>query len=805
MESLLTDLRYGLRLMRRSPVFTLITIGTLALGIGANTAIYSVVDSVLLRKLPLADPDRLVMVWEDASFVGFARNTPAPANYFDWRAQNRSFTDVAATRGAIANLTIDGPPEQVIGRRVTSNFFTVLGVPPVLGRAFTASEDESAAPVAVISHGLWRRRYNANPAAVGMPIAMSGVTRTIVGVMPAGFVFRNREVDFWTPAAFTPAERAQRNSHYLNVVARLAPGVSLEQARTDMTSIAAGLAAEYPTSNGRLGSVVVPVSEDVLGDTRLELLALMAAAGCVLLIACANLAGLLLSRAVARSSEMAVRVALGASAPRLVRQLLVEALILSSVGGALGLALAPVGVVVLEGLVPAGLPSLALSRLDARVLMFAGLVSLATGVLFSLIPALQAARSSLADTLQQSGRSGVGGRRTLTRDALVVGQVAVALVLLAAAGLMIRTLANLRATDLGFEPGNLLTMQTSLPAAKYQDVAARLGFYQRVIDGVEALPGVEAAAYASTLPFMSIGNTNSYRLEGQPLPPGDAGDALFRSGTPEYLGTIGAQLLEGRLLDERDQSGPPSIVVNETFAIRYWPGQSALGHRVNFGAPDAPWRSIVGVVRDIRERGYELAMKPGAYAVFGQVGNSWTPEYLVVRSASAQSGSSALVGPIRLVVAGVDPEQPVALVRTMEAILDLNVVDRRQQTVLLGTFASLALLLTAIGLFGVLSYAVTSRRREIGLRMALGASRGSVMRLVVGRGIALTAAGLGIGILLAWLATGAISSLLYGVQANDPATFAAVLGLLAVVALVACCLPAVRAARLDPMEVLRQE
>ncbi len=634
---------------------------------------------------------------------------------------------------------------------------------------------------------------------------MSGVKRTVIGVMPAGFVFRNREVDFWTPAAFTPAERAQRNSHYLNVVARLAPDVSLEQARSDMQSIAARLAAEYPASNERLGSAVVPVIEDVLGNTRLELLALMGAAGCVLLIACANLAALLLSRAVARRSEMAIRVALGASASRLVRQLLVEALILSMAGGALGLLIAPVGVVVLEGLVPAGLPSLALSRLDARVLTFAALVSLATGVLFSLIPALQAARSSLADTLQQSGRSGVGGRRTLTRDALVVGQVAGALVLLAAAGLMIRTLANLRATDLGFEAGNLLTMQTSLPAAKYQDVAARLSFYRRVTDGVKALPGVEAAAYVSTLPFMSIGNTRSYRLEGQALPPGDAGDALFRSSTPGYLGTIGARLVEGRLLDERDQSGPPSIVVNETFASRYWPGQSALGHRVSFGAPDAPWRTIVGVVRDIRERGYELEMKPGVYAVFGQVGNAWTPEYLVVRSAAAQSGPSALVGPIRQVVAGVDPEQPVALVRTMEAILDLNVVDRRQQTLLLGTFASLALLLTAIGLFGVLSYAVTSRRREIGLRMALGASRGSVMRLVVGRGIAVTAAGLGIGIVLAWLATGAISSLLYGIQANDPATFAAVLGLLAVVAFVACCLPAVRAARLDPMEVLREE
>ena len=802
MERLFADLRYGLRLMRRSPVFTLVTIGTLALGIGANTAIYSVVDSVLLRGLPLADPDRLVMVWEDASHIGFARNTPAPANYFDWREQNRVFTDIAATRGAIANLTTDGPPEQVLGRRVTANFFTVLGVQPALGRAFTAAEDELAAPVVVISHGLWRRRYNADPRALGTTVTMSGVTRTIIGVMPAGFVFRNREVDFWTSIAFTPAERATRQSHFLNVVGRLKPDVSLEQARSEMAAIAARLEKEYPATNTRLGSAVVSVTDDALGDTRLELLALMAAAGCVLLIACANLAGLLLSRAVSRRSEMAVRVALGASGSRLVGQLLVEGIVLSTLGGALGLALAPAGVAVLEGLVPAGLPSLAVSRLDSRVLAFAAVASLVTGVLFSLLPALQAARTSQADTLQQAGRAGVGAGRTFTRDVLVVGQVAVALVLLAAAGLMLRTLANLRATDLGFDPERLLTMQTSLPAARYQDVSARRGFYQRVIDGVIALPGVEAAAYGSTLPFMSIGNTNGYVIEGQTLPPGDAGDALFRSGTAEYLKTLGARLVEGRLLDERDQQDPPTVVINETFASRYWPGQSAIGHRLRFGGADAPWRTIVGVVRDVRERGYELEMKPGVYSVFGQVGNAWTPEFLVVRGRSDLSG---LVAPIRQIVAGVDPEQPVALVRTMDEILNLNVVDRRQQTVLLGTFASLALLLTAIGLFGVLSYAVTSRKREIGLRMALGASRGSVVKLVVARGAALTVAGLLIGAVLAWLTTGAIGTLLYGVRPNDPVTFTAVLALLATVALASCGIPALRAARLEPMEALRED
>lgn len=440
MDALLGDLRYGLRLLRKSPVFALITIGTLALGIGANTAIYSIVDSVLVRPLPYGDPDRIVMVWEDASHIGFTRNTPAPANYFSWKAMNHVFADMAATRGASANLTMDGPPEQIAGRRVTANFFALLGVEPVAGRTFTEDEDRSGAPVTVISYGLWQRRYAGNPNVIGSDIVMNGSRRTIVGVMPRSFVFRNRDIDFWNPISFTPAESAQRGSHYLNVVARLAPGAALQRARDDMRDIAARLTREYPDTNTNVGASVVPIKEDLLGDTSLQLIVLLAAAGCVLLIACANVASLLLSRALSRSTEIAVRSAIGATRARLVRQMLVEAMILAFAGGALGVALAPAAMRGLAIMVPNSVAAPQISSLDPRLLGFAFVLAIATGFLFSVMPALQTARASLNQVLQRGGRAGIGGR-AFTRDALVVAQIAVALVLLVGAGLLIRTLA----------------------------------------------------------------------------------------------------------------------------------------------------------------------------------------------------------------------------------------------------------------------------------------------------------------------------------------------------------------------------
>ena len=798
------DLRYGLRLLVRAPAFTAVTILTLALGIGANTAIFSTVDAVLLRALPYGQPDRLVMVWEDATFASFPKNTPAPANYADWKARNRVFVDIAATRGASANLTTGGPPEFVLGRAVTANFFAVLQVNPALGRIFTDDETRHDAPVVLISDGLWRRRHGADPSIVGRTITMDGAARTVIGVMPRGFVFRNREVDYWIPAYFTPARLADRGSHYLNVVARLRARVSVEQAGEDLRAIAARLASEFPDTNARIGAFVVPIAEELVGSTRLQLVVLMGAAGCVLLIACANLASLLLSRAVGRRGELAVRAALGATRGRLIRQLVVEALLLSTAGGAIGLLIAPIGITVVSRLIPIGLPDFSPSVVNARLLLFTLVVSIVTGVAFSAVPAAQAARASMADALQHAGRGGVGGRHRVTRDALVVLQVAVALVLLVAAGLMLRTLANLRGIETGFRADHLLTMRTTLPQQKYRDGAERFAFFEQVLDRVRALPGIERAAYGSLLPFLSQGNTIAYRVEGVERPPNEPGDALLRVGTSAYLATLGVRLVEGRLLDERDGTdAPPAVVVNETLARRYWPGRSAIGHRLQAGSRSSAWRTIVGVVRDVRERGYEAAQKPGVYLPYAQNFDTWAiPESLVIRTIEDPVRAASAV---RQAIAAVDPEQPISAVRSMDDIIDLTVADRRQQATLLGAFSALALLVAAVGLYGVLSYAVTQRSREIGLRIALGATSGSVVRLVVARGAALTAIGLVCGTAGARAAASAMRSLLYSVEPADPATLAASVAMLSVVGLAACVVPAMRASRLSPLEALRED
>jgi predicted permease len=803
MDVLLRDLNYAVRLLQKAPGFTAIAIGTLALGIGANSAIFSTIDAVIIRALPYADPDRVVMVWEDITSAGYPRNTPAPGNYTEWVRLNGSFTGIAATRGAGANVTSDGSPEFILGRGVTANLFPVLGVSAVAGRTFTDDEDRMGAPVVVISYGLWQRRYGGDPAIVGRTMVLDDNKYEVIGVMPRGFVFRSRDIDYWVPIHFLPAVALDRGSHYLNVVARLKPGVSLDAARADMTSVTEALKRQYPNTNGRVGAAVVPIKEDLLGNTRIELLVLMGAAAAVLLIACANLASLLLSRAVGRRGEFAVRSALGATRGRMVKQMVIEAMTLSLAGGVAGLVVARAGLLLVAQLTPLGFSSSPLSILDGRLVAFTLAVSILTGLLFSIVPAIQAARGSLHDALQHGGRSSVGGRARLTRDALVVAQVAAALVLLVGAGLMLRTLANLRAIDVGFRPNRLLTLRTSLPRARYADSTARVAFFDRVVAQVRALPGVEDAGYGSNLPFVARGNTTWFQIEGVTLDPNDPGDALLRSGTNGYLKTLGVQLSEGRAFDDRDtEDGPKVAVINDTMAHKYFPGASALGHRVRINRAQ-PFHTIVGVIRDVRERGYELEMKPGIYLPYAQAPTTWAvPESLVLR---AKTNPADLAAPVRRIIGSVDPDQPVTAVRTMDEIIDLDVSDRQQQMLLLSAFASLALLLASIGLYGVLSYAVTQRSRELGLRMVLGASAGSLMCMIVARGLALTAAGLVLGLGLAWMSARTLQSLLYGVTAADPATFTAVVGVLGAIALAACYLPARRATRVDPMVVLRQE
>ena len=797
---LLADVRYALRLLRKTPIFTAAAVATLALGIGANATIFSLVHSVLVRPLPYGGPDQLVMVWEDATAAGFPRNTPAPGNYNDWRALNRSFVDLAATRSVNASLTMDGPPEQVLGRAVTTNFFDVLGVQPQLGRSFFPEEDAQGVRVVIISDALWQRRYGGDPAIVGRTMTMNDARHEIVGVAPKSFVFRSREIDYWVPMQLPPNLATTRGSHFLNVVARLKPGVSAQAADDEMKSIAARLTAQYP-DNGNVGAVVVPLREDILGDTRIELIVLMVAAMSIVLIACANFASLLLSRAWARRGEYAVRLSLGATRIRLARQIVVEALCLSVVGGALGLVIPSLTGAMSERLVPIGLQLSAASMQGWQLFAAAGVLSIATGLLFSLGPALQSSRASTSEALQQNARGSIGGGTTRRlRDGLIVLQVAATLVLLVAAGLMLRTLANLRGTELGFNPRQVLTMQVALPQPKYADGARRAAFYDRVTALIRAQPGVEGVAFGSTLPFQSIGNTRVFAIEGRQAVPGEIPDALFRVGTPDYMRTLGVMATEGRLLDERDTSAAPrAAVVNETLARQFLPNQSAVGHRIRFD-PDEPWFTIVGVVRDVLERGYEQDPKPGVYVSSPQV--EGIASNLIVRVTGDPLDYAA---PVQRVIHGVDPDQPIRQVRSMSDVISLTVADRQQHTTLLVVFGGLALLIASIGLYGLLSQVVSTRSREIGLRIALGATWRTVVTMVMSRGIVLTGVGMLLGAGIAWAVTRTLQTLLYGVGAADPATFAAVLGLLAAVTLAACAVPAVRAARVDPMVVLREQ
>ncbi|HYY55953.1 MAG TPA: ABC transporter permease [Pyrinomonadaceae bacterium] len=807
------DLRFGLRLLLKHKGFTLVAVLTLALGIGANTAIFSVVNGVLLQPLPYADPDRIITIWEpsrDGHTLGLT-----DLEFFRFREQNHVFAEIAAYATGATNLTGDGgEPARVLATWASSGFFNVLGVQPVLGRAFIADDDKpGAAQVAVMSHGLWQRRFGSDPNVIGRQVSLNGKSRTIIGVMPRGFEFDEGDVELWLPLGLDPADVNPRSRSY-GAIARLKPFVTLDQARVEMNTLAAQLADEskkrYADAVNTTQSLnLIPLYELIVGDVRPALLVMLAAIGFVLLIACANVANLLLSRAETRQKEIAIRIAIGAGRLRIIQQLLMESIILSVLGGAIGLFLALWGVGALLAIAPASIPRTNEIEIDGAVLLFTLLVSLVAGIIFGLAPALQYSKPDLTSSLKEEGRQtvGVAGRRT--RRILVKAEIALALVLLVGAGLMLKSFWRLLNTDSGFDPKNVLTARITLPESRYPEPQQVNAFYKQLLERIEALPGVQSAATVTYLPLSGSNSNASFEIEGRPRAPDESEqNADYRMISEDYFHTMGITVLKGRSFARSDEEGAPGVVIiNETMSRRFWPDEDPVGKRINLGVPGSPWLTIAGVVRDVKHQGLDARPKSMMYFLHSQNAYSkalgvWRQSTLVVRTAS---DPLALSGAIKNAVQSIDKDLPVARIQTMEQVVSASASRPRFTMLLLVIFAVAALLLAAVGVYGVMAYSVTQRTHEIGIRMALGARRTDVLKLIVGQGIRLSLVGVCLGMIGAFALTRVISSLLYNVSPTDPSIFAGVSLLLTIVALTACLVPALRATRVDPMTALRNE
>ena len=806
LADLLHDLRYAARTLLKNPAFTVVAVIALALGIGANTAIFSVVNTVLLRPLPYKDPERLVMVWEEAAKHGYPRDVPTAANFIDWRDQNQVFEGMAAMTEASFNLTGTGDPERLEGNRVSAALFPLLGVEPQLGRVFTAAEDQPGSQrVVLMSYGLWQRRFGGDPTIVGKAITLNGRSYTVVGVMPARFHFPNITDQVWVPMAFSPQLAADRTTHYLRVLARLKPGVTLSQAQTEMSTIATRLQQQYPQTNTDIGAVITSLQEQLVGDIRPALLILLGAVALVLLIACANVANLLLARAAVRQKEIAVRVALGARRWRLIRQFLTESLLLSTVAGIVGLAIAYGGLILLRSFIPENISQAREISIDFRVLGFTLLVSVATGVIFGLAPAIQAVRFNQIETLKEGGRdAATGSSSKRLRSLLVTAEVAISLVLLIGAGLLINSFLRLRNVDPGFRVDHLLTMNFVLPVPKYQDAERRSAFYKELIQRVEALAGVRSAAVTTNLPLYPGENSITMVFEGRPEPPpGQEPIIVTRIISPEYFDTLGIPLLKGRQLTEQDtRTSPKVVVISETMARRYWPNEDAIGKRIALAKVKTPddWIHVVGVVKDVRQR-LTVDSKPQMYLSHQQA-DFFAPQDLVVRT---DVDPSSLAAPVRNAVWQIDKDQPVSDISTMEEILTDSIARQRFSMLLFAIFATVALVLASVGIYGVMSYSVAQRTHEIGIRMALGAQTGAVLKLAVWYGMKLVGIGIVIGLIAAFALTRVMATLLFGVKATDPTTFTVISLLFVCVAAIASYVPARRATKVDPMIALRYE
>ena len=811
-------MRQAFRAIARRPAFAVVAIVTLALGLGANAAIFSVIDAVLLRPLPYANPDRLVIPWEYSVEIqrrlGFDRLPSSPGDVTDFRTRNRTFAALASMRADRLNLTGEGEPERVGGVRVSGNFFDVLGVDPIVGRRF-APADGGAGRVVLISEGLWQRRFGGDRGVAGRVMSMNGEPATIIGVLPAWFRFpAGGELpegfgfapapDVWALDVLTPEQQRTRGGKSFAMVGRLEDGVTLADAEADLNAIAASIAAAFPDYNAGWRVRVLPLREQLVGGLRRPLLTLLTAVGFVLLIACANVANLLLVRAAARQRELCVRHALGAGRGRLIRELIVESLILSLLAAVVGLLFAWWGLHALLALLPSTMPSIATATLDLRVLAFTTAVSVLTGLIFGLVPAIQGTRCNSSDGLRDGGRGTVGSRRAnATRNLLVVVEVALAAVLLIGAALLIQTFVRLVGVETGFRPEGVLAMELVLPRSAYPEPQAS-AFYERLVARLAAVPGVQGAAATSGLPLSGRENLQQVTIEGRARPrPGDEIVSDYRVVTPRYFEVLGIRRLEGEgLPDDGGPDAAATLVINETMARTYWPDESPIGRRLKLTAYDreAPWFTVAGVVNDTRYTALDSALRPQVYVHFRR--DPTQQMWVVLRTAG---DPLALAAAARAAVHEIDPDQPVGRVRAMADVVAASVSDRRFSMFLLGVFATLALTLSVIGLYAVVSYSVTERIHEMGVRLALGAQPANLLAMVMREGLRLAAIGVALGLAAALVMTRFLEALLFGVHARDAATFVGVPVVLAVAAMLGCLVPALRAMRVDPVVALRAE
>jgi predicted permease len=809
MQSFFQDLRYGLRILTKQPGFSLLAVLTIGLGIGANTAIFSVVNGVLLKPLPYQAPEQLVRLFERSEQQ--PKFPMSPGNFQDYRDRNTSLAGLALYTRRDLELSDQAHPERWVSMQITAGYFDLLGIKPMLGREFTRQDElPDNTQIVILSHGLWRRRFNSDPKIVGQSLTLLGRPFTVVGVLPPGVqhvggdyrsTSHGENVDAWWPVELKP--QSVRFAHYLNAIGRLKPGVTAEQAGADLNTLAGQLAVQFPNSNQGWSIAVRPLHEEIVGRSRTMLWVLLGVVVFVLLIACVNIANLLLARATAREREIALRAALGAKPGRIIRQMLTESMLLALVGGVLGVLLAQWAIETLRVLGPEQLPRLQAVSINGRLLLFTFGLTLITGLLFGLAPALQARGIQLNELIKEGGKSGGGARQRRLRDALVVAEVALALVLLVGAGLLMRSFLKLQHANPGFNPDRVLTAALSLPRARYNDADKAIAFHDRLLEKISALPGVQSTGFTSDLPWTGYDENAGFTVEGKTFPPNDGPTGRYHFASADYFRTIGTPLIAGRFFNSTDRKdGPRVILINQSFADRYWPGESAVGKRITFSSRPAEkdWRTVVGVVGDVKDSPISTNAAPAFYMPMSQ---GFDPQMILTIRSNADP--LALVETVRNEIRAIDPQLPLADVRMLDSIASTAVGGQRFTLWLVGLFALTAVVLASIGVYSVLSFLVAQRTHEIGVRMALGAGLRSVLFLTLRQGMKPVLLGVALGVAACFGLTRLMKGLLFEISATDPLTFTVIAISLIAVALVACYLPARRATNVDPMVALRYE